>query len=394
MMIETDEKGSHGMNRRNFLKLSGEGILLLGGLSMISGCSGLKRNDLPQFNGEKESIKGLEKDELEILYLASLTPSGHNAQPWTVKVLEPKHWVIGSNKKRWLPAVDPENRELLLSIGAFVENLILAAGVFGYSVDIQILAKNPLEPAIVDIRLIKGKTVDFPIEKIKKRRTVRSGYTDQEIKAQDLKFITKHEAKSCMVPNAPSPHSFYFPNNSPQGKYLQEGTIEANRKQAFRDSAQEELANWIRWSNKEAKQNRNGLTPESMEIKGMGGLFVRNFYNRLSVLKKSFREQTVDIVAKQVKTCGGWLVVTSQDSNIPTLIDYGRVFENMLLKIRERMIAIHPMTQMLEEEPWRKKIAKELGLTGKVQWIMRIGYLKSYPEPVSLRMPVSWFAHA
>src|SRR4030043_2462730 len=380
------KNGGHRMNRRNFLKLSGEGMLLLGGLSMISGCSGLKRNDLPQFNGEKELIKGLEKDEAEILYLPSLSPSGHNTQPWTVKVVGPKHWMIGSDKKRWLPAVDPENRELLLSIGAFVENLVLAAGTFGYSVDIKIIAKNRTDTEIAEICLKKDKAQDFPLEKIKKRRTVRSNYLDQEIKTDDIKFIRKHDTRSCLIPTA-SPHSFYFPNTSPQGKYLQEGTIEANRKQAFRDPAQEELANWIRWSNKEGITHRNGLTPESMEIKGMGGLFVRSFYDRASVLKKSFREQTVDIVAKQVKTCGGWLIVTSQDSSIPTLIEYGRVWENMFLKIREKMIAIHPMTQMLEEEPWNKQIAKELGLNGEVQWILRIGYLKSYPDPVSLRMP-------
>jgi hypothetical protein len=388
------KNGGHRMNRRNFLKLSGEGMLLLGGLSMISGCSGLKRNDLPQFNAEKESIIGLEKDEAEVLYLASLAPSGHNTQPWTVKVLGPKHWIIGSDKKRWLPAVDPENRELLLGIGAFIENLVIAAGAFGYKADIQVIAKNPSDPDIVDIQLKKGRTFDFPLEKIRKRRTVRSGYGDQEIKAEDLKYITKHVIKSCTVVDVPSPHSFYFPNTSPQGRYLQEGTIEANRKQAFRDPAQEELANWIRWSNKEGRTHRNGLTPESMEIKGMGGLFVRSFYDRASVLKKSFREQTVDIVSKQVKTCGGWLIITSQDSSIPTLIEYGRVWENMLLKIREKMIAIHPMTQMLEEEPWKKQIAKELGLNGEVQWILRTGYLRSYHEPVSLRMPVSWFVQA
>jgi hypothetical protein len=302
--------------------------------------------------------------------------------------------VIGSDKKRWLTAVDPENRELLFSIGAFVENLVLAAGTFGYETDIQIIAKNRTDTDIVEIRLKKGRTVDFPIEKIKQRRTVRSDYLGQEIKTQDLKYITKHEVKSCSLSRVPSPHSFYFSNTSPQGKYLREGTIEANRTQAYREPAQEELANWIRWSNKEGKTHRNGLTPESMEIKGMGGLFVRNFYDRPSVLKKSFREQTVDIVAKQVKTCGGWLIVTSQDSSIPTLIEYGRVWENMLLKIREKMIAVHPMTQMLEEELWKKQIAKELGLNGEVQWILRIGYLKSYPEPVSLRMPVSWFVQA
>jgi hypothetical protein len=379
------------INRRNFLKFSGEGILLLGGISMINACSGMKREDFPRSNGEKTSVKGLEKDEMEILYLASLAPSGHNTQPWTLRILEPKHWVIGSDKKRWLTAVDPNNRELLLGIGAFIENLIIAAGTFGYDVDVQITAKNPSDPEIADIRFKQGNPIDFPLEKIKKRRTLRTDYLNQEIKTEDLKYITRHEAKPCTLSNVPSPHSFYFSNTSRQGKYLREGTIEANRTQAYREPAQEELANWIRWSNKEAKQYRNGLTPESMEIKGIAGLFVRNFYNRQSVLKKSFRDQTVDIVAKQVKTCGGWLVVTSLDSNIPTLIEYGRVFETMVLKIRERMIAIHPMTQMLEEEPWKSKIAKELGLEGEVQWILRIGYLRSYPDPVSLRMPVSWF---
>ncbi|MDI6764748.1 MAG: nitroreductase [Thermodesulfobacteriota bacterium] len=381
------------MNRRDFLKFSGEGMLLLGGMSMINACIGVKREDLPRSNDEKTSIKGLEKDEMEILYLASLAPSGHNTQPWTVKVVEPKHWIIGSDMKRWLPAVDLENRELLLSIGAFIENLVLAAGTFGYSTDIQIIAKNRTDTEIADIRLKKDKVQDFPLEKIKERRRVRNNFLDLEIKADDIKYITKHDTRSCLIPTV-SPHSFYFPNNSPQGKYFREGTIEANRTQAFRDPAQEELANWIRWSNKEAKKYRNGLTAESMEITGIAGLYVRNFYNRQSVLKKGFREQTVDIVAKQVKTCGGWLLVTSSDSNIPTLIEYGRVFENMLLRIRERMIAIHPMSQMLEEEPWKKQVPKELGLPGEVQWILRMGYLKSYPDPVSLRMPVSWFIQA
>ncbi len=255
------------------------------------------------------------------------------------------------------------------------------------------IAKNSTDTEIADIRLKKDKVQDFPLEKIKKRRTVRNNFLDLEIKADDIKYITKHDTRSCLIPTV-SPHSFYFPNNSPQGKYLQDGTIEANRAQAFRNPAQEELANWIRWSNKEAKQHRNGLTPESMEIKGIAGLFVRNFYDRQSVLKEGFRKQTAYIVLKQVKTCGGWLVVTSQDPSIPTLIEYGRIWGNMLLKIKEKMIAIHPMTQMLEEDPWKKQVAKELGLNGEVQWILRMGYLKSYPDPVSLRMPVSWFIQA
>jgi len=131
-----------------------------------------------------------------------------------------------------------------------------------------------------------------------------------------------------------------------------------------------------------------------MEIQGFAGWFVRNFYNRESVLKKSFRDQTVDVVANQVKTGGGWVVVTSTDSRIQTLVEYGRVFENVFLKARDKMIAFHPMTQMLEEKPWKNKVAMELGVPAEVQWILRIGYVKSYPDPVSLRAPVSRFFRA
>jgi hypothetical protein len=379
------------IKRREFLKRAGEGMVLLSGLSFLSSCGGLKRTDLSGEDRPKETVKWLGREEMEILHLASLAPSGHNTQPWTVRVVEPGHWIIGSEEKRWLPAVDPENREMLLSIGAFLENLLIAAGTFGYQAELKIIARNAKDREIADLRLKKGNGKPFSLEKIRERRTVRSNFLSDEIKTEDLKHITHHEFRPFLTPIPSGSHSFYFPQNSPQGKYLREGTIEANRKQAFRNPAQEELANWIRWSNEDAGIHRNGLTPESMEIGGFAGWYVRNFYDRQSVLTKSFREQSVDIAAKQAKSGAGWIVVTSPDSSIPTLIEYGRVFENMLLKIRERMIAVHPMTQMLEEEPWRKKAAKELGVAGEIQWILRIGYLKSYPDPVSLRMPVSLF---
>jgi hypothetical protein len=78
-------------------------------------------------------------DELvEVLYYASLAPSGHNAQPWYVKVVNEKTCIIGLDPLRRLPAVDPNNRESLLSIGAFAESLSLAAGAKGYDTDMEV----------------------------------------------------------------------------------------------------------------------------------------------------------------------------------------------------------------------------------------------------------------
>lgn len=378
------------IDRRSFLSYAGQGVFLLGGMSMMNSCGVVDRDRLSAGGRKQQQIAGLGEQEMDILYLASLAPSGHNTQPWTVKIAGPQHWIIGSARDRWLPAVDPHNREVMLSLGAFLENLVTAAEVHGYTVDINVIARSPSDKEIIDIRMKKGKVLDFSLEEIKMRRTARNNFSDREIGTDDLKHITSHRNRPYLA-GLMMPHVFYFSNHSPQGRQLQEGTIEANRKQAFRDPAQEELANWIRWSNRDAAEHQNGLTPDSMEIGGIAGFYVRNFFDRKSVLSRSFRETTVDTVTKQVRTCGGWLVFTSRDSQIETLIEQGRVFEEMLLKIRERKIAIHPMTQMLEENPSRAAIAGELGLAGEVQWILRIGYLRSYPDPVSLRMPLSGF---
>jgi hypothetical protein len=100
------------------------------------------------------------------------------------------------------------------------------------------------------------------------------------------------------------------------------------------------------------------------------------------------------MAAEQVRNCGGWMIVASRDSSIASLVETGRKFQRMFLKVRERMIAVHPMTQMLEEPPWRIEAGKRLGVPDSVQFILRVGYLQKYPDPVSLRMPVSWFIKA
>jgi len=76
------------------------------------------------------------------------------------------------------------------------------------------------------------------------------------------------------------------------------------------------------------------------------------------------------------------------------LIETGRRFERMALLAREHNIAIHPMTQYLEEESGVNQIAANHQASMVPQFLLRVGYLKRYPEPVSLRRPVSWFVRS
>jgi hypothetical protein len=61
------------------------------------------------------------------------------------------------------------------------------------------------------------------------------------------------------------------------------------------------------------------------------------------------------------------------------------------LLLRERSIAAQPMSQALEEGPWHDDLAATLGLPHPIQFLVRVGYVDRYPEPVSPRRSLASF---
>ncbi len=128
-------------NRRQFIVNTGKAAVAMSALPLLLECAGMRRRDCAPCENAGAGPE-LSPQERGILCLASLAPSGHNTQPWTLRKTAANRWIIGSARERWLPAVDPDNRELLLSIGAFLENLVSAAGHFGYRAEVRITARS------------------------------------------------------------------------------------------------------------------------------------------------------------------------------------------------------------------------------------------------------------
>ncbi|MFC3560332.1 Acg family FMN-binding oxidoreductase [Pedobacter jamesrossensis] len=367
------------MKRRTFLGLAGGTVLAVGGIGYLtSDKSNYVRADITA----STRVPLLKPVEQEILYLASLAPSGHNTQPWFVKHLAAFHWIICNDKSKWLPAVDPSQRETILSIGAFMQNLEYAASYYGYRCDWKMLADTNQTEKIMEVTLIKAK-IQAPIDisKIISRRTIRSNYLNEPIKPKDLQSLSESDEN----------YFHYFSRDSKEFSWLNKQTLAANQQQTYRNDAEKELGKWLRFSSKEARHYKDGLTTASMEIIGISGWFVRNFYTSASAMKDNFREQSLEKVKTQVSQSAGWLLITSKDSSTIALLETGKRLQRLLLEIREKQIAIHPMTQILEEQPFSQKINEALGIVDHIQFILRCGYIKEYPEPVSLRRPVSSF---
>jgi len=67
-------------------------------------------------------------------------------------------------------------------------------------------------------------------------------------------------------------------------------------------------------------------------------------------------------VADQLATHGGWLVLTSPDESVLALLATGRRLARIWLRAKALNIAIHPMTQVLEEAPGPAGLGQRLGL--------------------------------
>lgn len=366
------------MTRRSFISKSAcyTGTVLAAG-SLFSSMDFIQELLASETAENKKSI--LSEEKKYILRNASLAPSGHNTQPWNVRIVSDNEWIIGWDRSRSLPAVDPLNRELLLSIGAFCKALSISAESIGIKAIRKVTAKDSFSNNLVRIKFKSVNRSDTLINELKKRRTVKHGFLPEPVSGGDFSHIVSGTSR---------PDVHIFNRGSAGAGCIEEAVLESNRIQAWRDDAQRELAAWIRWKDHDALRYRNGLTPAGMEISGIGAWYVKHFYDKEDVMSKSFRNQTVELIKRYLSSYGSWIILTTDDDKPETLINAGGDFLRIGLNGVSRKIALHPMTQPLEENGFAESLQRSLNLKGKIQFILRAGYVTEYPGPVSMRMPV------
>ena len=373
------------ITRRQFIKRLSAGAFIVGANPLLSACGGITRNDLISDKLTAENLFDLDEMDGKILSYASLAPSALNVQPWFVRVVNrQRHWIIGADPRRRLPAIDPDNREILLSIGAFVENLFIAASAMGLSADFEIIAKTPFDPEIVSVKFTKSPKVDYPLKRLSLRRTVKKGFLQKELKSQTIDELS-----------APiKDHFLYSPKGTAHATCIRDGLVEQYRNQLQRDAAQAEISSWIRLTDDDAEKYMDGLTLEGMEIGGIPGWYLRHFAEPPDFMKPGYRKKSLDYIAALADEGAGWIVITSDGNDVSHLIETGRRFEQMALKARENNVAIHPMSQYLEEKSGLEMIRMSHEKDIVPQFMLRVGYRYNYPPPVSLRRSVCWFLRA
>ncbi|WP_330696173.1 hypothetical protein, partial [Anaerotignum sp.] len=62
----------------------------------------------------------MSEGEFQLIRGGIASSSSHNMQPWKIKILDENTFLLYGDMDKTLPVIDPDNKQLLMSLGTFI----------------------------------------------------------------------------------------------------------------------------------------------------------------------------------------------------------------------------------------------------------------------------------
>lgn len=346
--------------------------------------------------------RGSTSDKLHfLLRYAILAPSGHNSQPWLFRVQGDPSTISGqaieltADTRRDLPVVDPQQRELVISCGAALGFLRIAAHRFGYhaKVEVDIALDSPMAKGLPDPSPRRGEglgpdagrgqglrvarvtfrpgvqpsTDDLTLFKaITLRRTDRSAYDGRPLPEGLLKALVEAAALEGAWLRPVSKGA----QRDQVGEVIEQGGRTLAGNPAFR----RELVTWIRpnWSGK--RDGMPGYAFGAGPLRSLAMPFLIRTFNW---------GKAQGAAAKALAIAAPEFVVLGTLSDTPQdWLKTGQALARVLLRARAEGVSAHFLNQPVQVPSLRLRLTGLLGRGGHPQLAFRMGFgHESRPTP-------------
>ncbi len=307
----------------------------------------------------------------ELVRYATLAPSGHNTQPWLFAV-QGDTVRISPDFSRRLPAVDPQDRELWISLGCALENLVIAANAAGYEADVSYPAPGA-DHLTVHLSKSSAHGPAALFGAIPHRQNNRSLYDGRPVQPAETK---KMEA----VTSGAGVSTLIFTDAVHKEAIIE--YIKAGDRRQFGDPAfVAELVSWMRFNKPEALHSLDGLYTRCT-----GNPDVPRWLGKRFLSAGSAGSQA-DTSAKKARSSAGLLVIAAASDDKRHWVETGRLYERLALTLTASGVQLAFLNQPAEVPGLRSQFQGYLGLgTAQPQLLLRFGYAAALPH--SLRRPV------
>ena len=286
-------------------------------------------------------------------------PSGHNTQPWCFRQNE-SAVEIHPDFDRRLPVVDPDDRELFVSLGCAVENLCLAAQTKGYKSAVSVGDKGVITVSLAEEAGVKPSPL---FNQIDARQTNRSVYNGEEIALDVLKKLQSIRSEKGI-----SVH--YYTRQTKQFNDIEQYVLQGNTRQMQNEAFKAELKSWMRFNKKHQDQTLDGLSYAVFGAPNVPRWMAEPIMS-MAINTKTQNKADRD----KIDSASHLVLFTTRENSRREWVSLGRTLQRFLLTAAELGVAHAYLNQPNEEAEIASEMTRTLGLNGEYPTILlRIGY--------------------
>jgi len=314
---------------------------------------------------------GSDRDDSELIRMATLAASSHNTQPWIFSIT-PDAILIRADLDRRCPVVDPDDAHLHKSLGCAAENMVQAAVTQGIAPNVTVDAASGEVTVELDQRIAPGAN---PLsDAILARQCTRTAYDGTPISSDQLATLeeagTLGSARCLILTDTERLHGV--------AEFVTRGNLAQLDDTRFR----RELVSWIRFNPAAALSTRDGLAGRATGQPAVPTWFGTALQR---LLLKADKQAGLD--ADRLASSAGVAVIVTNGNEVTDWVDAGRAYQRFALQAEAFDIRTAFVNQPIEVTGLRPEFESWLGLTDKrAQLAVRFGHGPRTPN--SLRRPV------
>lgn len=303
----------------------------------------------PREAGGAFPAKGTTREKMmHLLRLAVLAPSIHNTQPWKFSVDRGRIGIF-ADRARWLAVADPDQRDMRMSLGCVLENLLIAARHYGYQPEVTYAprASSPDFVAMVDLSRQAGALGkrNGALDAIKRRRTMYHASASRPVTTELVDSL--HAA--CEEAGV----ELYITAEPQTKQAAAELFREANARQLSDPRYRTEAVEWLR-------KGEYGL-PRVLRTLGRAGL---------PQLERAIAKE-----ADAIATAPYFAVILAPGNDPIDHVRAGQALERVWLAATAQKVGLRPASALCEVAPMKAKLAKLVHAGDrKVVQAFRLGY--------------------
>lgn len=377
------------IDRRRFLLIAGGAAAYLSLRPHLSWAQKLGRDDVPlqPWTLPAEAPTDVFALTRALVGAAILAPSNWNSQPWRFAVdPHPERPVIRviADVQRALPATDPDRRWMMASLGAALENLLVAARAYALRPSVRYFPDRAAGVTASRNEVVAEVTWDAGevrrdqafFDAIPERRTNRNNYDGRGL------FPENRARINAQVPDGLALHWI-------DEKHLMDEMSDVAR-DAARDlvrnpELQRECYAWTRQGDRDARERGDGVSTDALALGGPAKWFAGRYYDPQSWFLGLGAESAGKQARAQVRSSGALALLTTSQGNEAAWLEAGQTYERIALACTQVGISHHPMNESIQQPQFRDTLARLFRAGGEHPlMLLRMGHAGK-PDPTPRR---------